>query len=60
MGVYIPDMEMPANCSKCKIRIHANPVCERKIWKWGTEGRPKGCPLIEVSPHWRLGDEESE
>ena len=50
MSILIQDMEMPQNCGTCFLRVGD---CKQRMY---IEHRPKGCPLIELPPHGRLGD----
>ena len=45
MGIYIKDMEMPEDCSKCVVK-YFTPCYEEKHL----------CPLTELPPHGRLID----
>ena len=46
MGVYIPNMEMPRNCTEC---LEFKDDCEH-YWDYYCthELRPNDCPLIEI------------
>ncbi len=50
MSVIVKGMEMPKNCGTCFLRVGG---CKQRMY---IEHRPKGCPLIELPPHGRLGD----
>lgn len=59
MGIYIPDMEMPTNCSLCQFCFGANNICPW-VREYATcKGRHKDCPLIPVPPHGRLIDADA-
>lgn len=46
MGVYIPNIEMPRNCTEC---LEFKDDCEH-YWDYYCthESRPNNCPLIEI------------
>ena len=51
MGIYLPNMEMPKNCTGCPI------CCGLPYQHRDVKGRRLDCPLIEIpTPHGRLGD----
>lgn len=50
MSILIQDMEIPKNCGTCFLRAGG---CKHRMY---IEHRPKGCPIIELPPHGRLGD----
>ena len=57
MGVYMPTVEMPTNCTKCKLRliVGCNPYKDNGLSP--SKERRKDCPLVEVKiPHGRLID----
>lgn len=62
MGVYIPNMEMPASCRKCMISQPDGcgwicPIIENKpIVDFRVNSRHPHCHLVPVPPHGRLGD----
>ena len=68
MGVYIPNIEIPRSCSKCRdsgLKFAIDELglkCPERKEIWGpTEADRKGirradCPLIETKYHGRLGD----
>lgn len=73
MGVYIKGMEMPKSCDVCPLIAEADDyhVCyinEQFIpWEWVDEHsaeqrhpKPSWCPLVEVPPHGRLIDADTE
>ena len=55
MGVYIPNMEKPKDCSECILADkHLNGLCEAKYY---CRLEADNCPLIEIpTPHGRLID----
>lgn len=55
MGVYIPNMEKPKDCSECILADkHLNGLYEAKYY---CRLEADSCPLIEIpTPHGRLGD----
>lgn len=66
MGVYIPNMEMPASCRKCMISQPDGcgwicPIIENKpIVDFRVNSRHPHCHLVPVPPHGRLIIEEGE
>ena len=62
MSVLITGMKMPEHCMKCRFIFGRNDCTLNRNLKlpdpdWFTyEGRPDGCPLIEVPPHGKLID----
>ena len=59
MGVYMPTVEMPTNCTECKLRlvVGCNPYKDNGLSP--SKERHKGCPLVEVkTPHGDLIDRE--
>ena len=59
MGTYMPTVEMPKNCTDCKLRLivgchpYTNGLSPSKK-------RHKDCPLVAVkTPHGRLIDEDT-
>ncbi len=57
MGVYIPNMEKPKDCSECILADkHLNGLYEAKYY---CRLEADICPLIEIpTPHGRLIDED--
>ena len=52
-GIYIPGMEMPSSCYKCKIDCDLVSHIVRNMhpfWRY------EKCPLVPVPEHGRLGD----
>lgn len=69
MGVYLPKMEMPTNCSDCPMCYDmmectvAEPIInffkeELEKFDFCTERHPR-CPLVPVPPHGRLIDADA-
>lgn len=60
MGIYLPNMEMPQNCDKCRFQSTLRLYCDAMPYNFcgNTDDieRPDWCPLIELPPHGRLGD----
>ena len=54
MGVYIPNMEMPKNCTFCE--MWHNIDCHPYQGISPPKSRPDHCPLVEVHDHGRLVD----
>ena len=57
MGVYMPTVEMPTNCTECKLRlvVGCNPYKDNGLSP--SKERHKDCPLVEIkTPHGRLVD----
>ncbi len=67
MGVYIPKMTMPQNCSFCpcaRMNISRNGIKCSAVDFYAEnlmpqKGRMKCCPLVEVKPHGRLIDADA-
>lgn len=60
MGVYMPTVEMPTNCTECKLRliVGCNPYKGNGLSP--SKERHKDCPLVEIeTPHGRLIDEDT-
>ena len=57
MGVYIPNMEMPKNCTFCE--MWHNIDCHPYQGISPPKSRPDHCPLISVPPHGRLIDADA-
>lgn len=60
MGVYMPTVEMPTNCTECKLRliVGCNPYKDNGLSP--SKERHKDCPLVEIkTPHGRLIDEDT-
>ena len=62
MGIYLPNVEMPASCRECRFcNGHANTDCGVCAC-CGVDGKTRDaytredCPLVPVPPHGRLGD----
>ena len=58
MGVYIPNMEMPKNCTFCE--MWHNIDCHPYQGISPPKSRPDHCPLISVPPHGRLIDAKEQ
>ena len=57
MGVYMTTVEMPTNCTECKLRlvVGCNPYKDNGLSP--SKERHKDCPLVEIkTPHGRLID----
>lgn len=67
MGVYIPKMEMPRNCSFCpcaRMNISRNGIECSAVDFYAENLMPQKermecCPLVEVKPHGRLIDADA-
>lgn len=57
MGIYIPNMEMPKNCTFCE--MWHNIDCHPYQGISPPKSRPDHCPLISVPPHGRLIDADA-
>ena len=57
MGIYIPNMSKPKDCSECILADkHLNGLYEAKYY-CRLEADYEHCPLVEIpTPHGRLGD----
>ena len=61
MGIYMPTVDMPANCTECKLRliVGCNPYKDNGLSP--SKERHKDCPLVEIkTPHgeWIYGTDE--
>ena len=58
MDVLIKNMEMPSSCGGCKLvqRYRYSDECQYLHKNIAHNGRLKGCPLVELPSHGRIGD----
>ena len=56
-GIYIPGMEMPTSCAKCKLfGEYGCPFIGAVGYALTRGERNEDCPLVPAPPHGRLGD----
>jgi hypothetical protein len=60
MGIYLPDMEMPISCAKCKLfGEYGCPFIGAVGYALTRGKRNEDCPLVPVPAHGRLIDADA-